>query len=145
MHFDDLSEYTYGERPKSCTGALAVGWLALSAPFVMGAISRAVMSRVKVLVENPINLTRGYHACEFCVDHLRNHKVDSRALVRQLRDLGALGNGEILVTGLDGVCYFSPVLVAHYMEVHEYCPPLEYCEAVVSMHLDAAVRPDERR
>ena len=43
-----------------------------------------------------------------------------------------MGNGEIRVAGSAGVVYVAPVLVAHYVEVHNYCPPEEFIVAVIS-------------
>jgi hypothetical protein len=43
-----------------------------------------------------------------------------------------MGNGEIRVPGLSGVVYVAPVLVAHYVEAHNYRPPDEFIQAVLS-------------
>ncbi len=139
MQFDDLSDYEYGQRPKRCVKAVNVGWLSPSAPFVTGAVHPDIAEKIRILIEKPINLTRGYHACEFCLARLKVPDSDSRLLMGKLRELGALGNGEILVTGVGGICYLSPVLLAHYIEFHSYRPPDEFCSAVSSMQMEECV------
>jgi hypothetical protein len=42
----------------------------------------------------------------------------------------AVGNGEIRVSGKDGIVYAAPTLVCHYIQAHGYFPPEEFIEAV---------------
>jgi hypothetical protein len=44
---------------------------------------------------------------------------------------GTTGNGEIRVFGANGITYVAPVLVVHYIAVHDYLPPKEFVDTVV--------------
>ena len=129
MFFADLTPYEYGyELPRS--NVLNVGWLARGHVFAVGPVPETFVSALRRLAKSPENLYRGYHACEFCpVPPL---VVDSagRRVINPPGD--SMGNGEIRVTGSNGIVYVAPVLVAHYVEVHNYLPPAEFIQAVIS-------------
>ncbi|WBC17744.1 hypothetical protein O7600_13350 [Micromonospora sp. WMMA1998] len=101
--------------------------------FPSGPVSGDLVARLSALAEKPVNLTRGFHLCPFCLAQARSEfSMDDggKALLDSLRGLGAMGNGEILVRGEEGVCYLAPVLVSHYVELHGYQPPREFVVAV---------------
>lgn len=50
----------------------------------------------------------------------------------ELVGLEALGNGEILVRGAADECYIAPVMIVHYIELHNYLPPREFMDAVLN-------------
>lgn len=108
----DLSPYNY--KP-FCKGppddrVLAVGWLDSSVPFTKGSSDPHLLRVLKILAAKPVNLTRGFYTCPYC---------------RRAR-----GNGEIRVAGVNGLTYAAPVLISHYVEKHNYLPPVEFIEAV---------------
>jgi len=128
MFFEDLTPYEYGyEMPRS--NVLNVGWLSRGHVFPVGAVPEAFVNALRRLIKSPENLYRGYHSCEFCPEP--PIVVGSNGL----RVIGppeeTMGNGEIRVAGLDGVVYVAPVLVAHYVTVHNYRPPAEFIGAVI--------------
>jgi hypothetical protein len=88
---------------------------------------------LRLLAENPINMTRGSHLCAFCLKELQSNSpgIDGKLIIQSLRGLGGLGNGEIVVTDGTDACYFAPTLVLHYVEVHGYRPPDEFIGAVM--------------
>ncbi len=118
-YFEDLTPYAYilgkwTEQPV----ALNVGWLDKSVEYLdgrhefeIGPVPLGFTERLAELVEHPVNLCRGWHNC-WC-----GH---------------AQGNGEIRVTGADGVVYAAPVLIAHYVTAHGYRPPTAFIDAVLS-------------
>ena len=129
MYFADLTPYEYGyAMPRS--NVLNVGWLARGHVFPTGAVPEALVDALHRLVRSPENLYRGYHNCEFCPDP--PVVVDSTGM-RVVNPPGAsMGNGEIHVEGPGGVVFVAPVLVAHYVEVHQYRPPDAFVRAVIS-------------
>ena len=129
MFFADLTPYEYGyEMPRS--NILNVGWLSRGHVFPEGAVPEGFINALRRLVRSPENLYRGYHSCEFCPDPPLVVSSTGRRVITPPGD--TMGNGEIRVAGSAGVVYVAPVLVAHYVEVHNYCPPEEFVVAVIS-------------
>ena len=118
----DLSTYNYGPFRKEHPDPklLAIGWLDRSVPYNQGCVHRDVVRRLLNLAAKPVNLTRGFHVCQYC----------DRSGTDQNGERGARGNGEIRVAGANGKVYASPVLICHYIEEHSYRPPDEFLEAV---------------
>jgi hypothetical protein len=129
MFFADLTPYEYGyAMPRS--NVLNVGWLARGHAFPVGAVPATLVHALRRLARSPENLYRGYHSCEFCPEP---PVVVSSTGKRVSNPPGeTMGNGEIRVAGLEGVVYVAPVLVAHYIEVHNYRPPEAFIQAVIA-------------
>jgi hypothetical protein len=136
MYYPDLSPYQYGELPDGCAAARNVGWLDSAEPYTRGPVPNGFAECLADLVENTLtNLTRGYHACDFCLAEIRGEAAgafDAKALMAALRERAALGNGEVVVTSADGSCLVAPALVLHYVERHGYRPPNAFVEAVMA-------------
>ena len=128
MFFADLTPYEYGYEV-SRSNVLNVGWLSRGHDFPVGAVPETFVNALRRLVKSPENLYRGYHRCEFCPDP---PVVVSSTGLRVINPPGeTMCNGEVRV-GSEGVVYVAPVLVAHYVEVHNYRPPEEFILAVIS-------------
>jgi hypothetical protein len=112
--FADLTPHTYA--PTGDLEILNVGWLDECRPFAVGATSRDFQDALLELCKRPIILHRGVHACCYC----RGQRQD-RA-----------GNGQVRVLSPKGIWYAAPTLVHHYVSVHEYSPPADFVDAVVS-------------
>ena len=122
MFFADLTPYEYGyEMPRS--NVLNVGWLSRGHVFRAGAVPEPFVKVLRRLVKSPENLYRGYHTCEFCPEPPLVVDSTGRRVISPPGD--TMGNGEIRVVGSTGVVYVAPVLVAHYVEAHNYRPPDE--------------------
>ena len=129
MFFADLTPYEYGyEMPRS--NVLNVGWLSRGHAFAIGAVPGTLVNALRRLAKSPENLYRGYHSCEFCPDPPVVVDSTGRRVIGPPGD--TMGNGEIRVAGLNGIVYVAPVLVAHYVEVHNYRPPDEFIRAAIS-------------
>ncbi|GAB3150836.1 hypothetical protein GCM10027290_39010 [Micromonospora sonneratiae] len=134
MYFPDLSSYEYGPLAFPCPVAFNVGWLDVSESFSSGPVCEGFLEKLGFMVESPINVTRGAHLCAFCLVEVQSkcgEKMNGMLMVQSVERLGGLGNGEIVVKGEGGVCYFAPVLIYHYVEKHEYQPPDEFVDAVL--------------
>jgi hypothetical protein len=116
MYQKDLSINNYSGKPKP--NVLAVGWLSKDHSFTWGTTDPDIVTELK---HRPIvNRCKGSHNCEFC----------NYATYKEYHDNGASGNGEIIVKSKSGIYYVMPVLVVHYIEVHNYRLPLEVEEAL---------------
>lgn len=93
---------------------VAVGWLDQEHAFPTGPTSSEFRNKLKRLCDRPVRRTRGFHLCVFCTGET----------IR--------GNGEIDVAGPDGRIFVAPSMIWHYVDAHEYQPPLDFIEAVVT-------------
>src|SRR5262249_38297781 len=112
--FPDLSPHTY--TPTRGLDVLNIGWLDEGHPFPVGQPTQAFRDALADLCKHPILLHRGSHACWFCRGRLQKEA----------------GNGQVRVLGGRDVWYSAPILVHHYVTQHEYRPPAEFIEAVLS-------------
>ena len=92
----------------------AIGWLDQAKPFEIGDTPESVFKSLQVLLQNPSSsfVSPGVHVCNLC------------------QYSGETGNTTLLVPG-NGVLYFCPELILHYVSVHWYKPPEEFCQAVL--------------
>lgn len=112
-YFADLTPYTYSSsRFAEQTDAVNIGWLEQPHSFALGDVPAGFSERLRALIDEPINLYRGWHTC-WCGQ--------------------AQGNGDIRVLSMDGVRYAAPVLIAHYVQVHHYKPPQAFIDAVMAL------------
>lgn len=129
MHFEDLTLNDYGRlRPPGT--ALSVGWLAAGHNFPVAPPSAELVAALRSLVAYPVNLFRGFHQCEFCPSsppEMRNGFLWNTA------PWEILGNGEIHVLGEGGITYVAPVLIRHYVEVHQYASPTDFVQACLAL------------
>ena len=138
MFFADLTPYEYG-REEPVSHILNVGWLSREHPFRSGETPAGLVEALRRWIATPVNLYRGRHLCEFCPEPVAFLDRQGHRTIEPPPDTA--GNGEIRVPGADGRVYVAPVLVAHYVEVHEYLPPPEFVEAVLSSRGIASVSP----
>jgi hypothetical protein len=130
MHYPDLTPYEYG-RADPCATVVNIGWLSIEHSFPKGDVSADFVRTLRRLVASPVNLYRGSHLCEFCPPPPKELSPGGTWMVKP--PLGTTGNGEIRVSGLDGTVYVAPVLIAHYVEAHQYVPPAEFVDAVMAL------------
>src|SRR5690242_20464181 len=96
----------------------AVGWLHPGHPYTTGAVDDVVLARIKQFAAQSrqsaealyFGAVGGVHTCEFCG--------------------GAQGAGNFGVPGGE-LLFVAPEMVVHYIEEHGYCPPAEFCDAVL--------------
>ena len=133
-YFSDHSPYAYGHG--SHPGVVHVGWLDDIHPYPTGTVDALLIEKMKLLASNPVELYRGKHICELCVkspDLVKTRLPNS--VVLDPNCSWARGsdqrssNGEIRVSG-EGIIFAAPVLIVHYIEVHNYLPPTEFLRAV---------------
>ena len=129
MYFTDLSEYCY--QPANVNGLVNVGWLDKSHSYETGLVSPDLIDRLLLLAsEFSVNRTRGLHSCPFCEQ--RYSRLGGVG-VRWRGRLLVLGGAEIRVPGEAGINFAAPDLVAHYIQDHNYSPPVEFQDALQSL------------
>lgn len=129
MYFADLSQYKYS-RGDSRPNVVNIGWLSSDHPFLKGLVSDEFLARLRKLIQAPVDLTRGFHLCEFCPPPPATTTEGGLPSIDPAP--GTIGNGEIRVSDKSGKTYVAPVLILHYVQAHGYLPPSEFIQAVVS-------------
>ncbi|MFC8263325.1 hypothetical protein ACFUNF_38405 [Streptomyces sp. NPDC057291] len=98
-----------------------MGWLDRGKKYSQGAPPPSLVEALKRMTRtHRAQQTRGFHFCPWCASRLSYGGPD-----------GPEGSAEIRVMGR-GVVYAAPELIAHYVEAHDYLPPTEFIEAVLS-------------
>jgi hypothetical protein len=133
-YFSDHSPYAYGHG--SHPGVVHVGWLDNIHPYPKGTVDARLIEKMKLLASNPVELYRGKHICELCVEppDLVKTTQPNRVVLdpncswaRWVNQRSS--NGEIRVSG-KGIIFAAPVLIVHYIEAHNYLPPTAFLRAV---------------
>src|SRR5262249_28204452 len=65
-YFPDLAPYAYGRHPHP--GVVHVGWLDGIHSFPKVPVARRVIEKMKRLAAAPVELYRGSHLCEVCIE-----------------------------------------------------------------------------
>lgn len=119
VHVPDLA-------PMGHPQLIAVGWLSQVEPFSRGPINDAFVGALLSLLEDPWqpSVAAGAHRCEFC--RVSGGPTRLEHAGRSI-SLGALN----LYVPHEGRVFVSPSLIAHYIDAHEYAPPVIYQEAIV--------------
>ena len=110
MWISDLSPYS------DAATIVAVGWLARGHEYPLGVAEPEVYAKLQSLLTDPWQPTAaaGLHRCDLCL--YAAEKAGSR---------------NVFVPG-KSIVYVAPELITHYMNVHGYLPPREFCEAVIN-------------
>jgi hypothetical protein len=135
MYYADLTPYEYfmktrGPITDNAPQPLNVGWLEAGHPFTKGDVSNVFMARLWAFCCAPVNLTRGFHECQFCSDESFAYLT-----VRQGDEKIGMGHAEIWVFGDDDKVYVAPTLIYHYITHHNYLPPEPFIRAVLEAPL----------
>ncbi len=108
MEYIDLTSYSYDEFP---VPMLNIGWLGTE--YGIQGCGRIILPGEFELLMNASNrlggLTLGVHECEFCPEGST-----------------FAGNGEYRYYSNNGATYAAPMMIFHYIESHDYCPPSEF-------------------
>lgn len=131
-YYQDLTPYEYSPDPLVDPRPLNVGWLSREMPFEKGVTSQQFKDRLLEFCSDElvINIMRGFHACEFC-NLSYEQWADKRNKPGEKNHWASIGDGEIRVLGKSAV-YAAPSLIYHYVIDHQYKPPDEFVEAVLT-------------
>ena len=119
-YYPDLTRFEYpfqemiskGKYPKTAIPFVNIGWLGAGHNYPRGETEIVFRERLAFFCRTHAEWVywAGFHTCEFCGK--------------------ARGSCEIRVVGKEKL-YVAPVLVHHYVVVHEYRPPEEFIQAVL--------------
>ena len=133
-YFPDLSSYAYGHG--SHPGVVHVSWLDNVHPYPKGDVDAGLIEELKLLASKPVELYRGKHICELCIeptDIVKTYMPNGIIIdltVSWARWIGERSsNGEIRVSR-EGITFAAPVLIIHNIEVYHYLPPSQFLQAV---------------
>lgn len=137
-YYPDLTQNTLAARGK---GVRSVGWLSSLHDYPRGTSPPGFLAALRILREQSVEMFEvltwwpafaGPHTCEFCGTFLDSGEI-------------AVPRGDLL--------FVAPRMVVHYVETHDYLPPLVFVQAVMSCPNPAtsqyaesvaiATRPDE--
>jgi len=112
--FEDLSPCDYF-GPQCAETLQAVGWLERGHAFPQGKADRRVFDRLAEFRKDPWQpvLSAGPHNCDLCSYN------------------GEAGVSNLFIPG-NGRLFVCPELIVHYMNAHQYCPPEDFCRAVLA-------------
>jgi hypothetical protein len=104
----------------------AVGWLDRSHAYARGEVTEAFFEALIRLLVDPWQPaeTAGRHACTLCKFGGGPSRISFNGIAV------TLGASNVFVPG-DTCVYVSPSLIAHYVDAHEYCPPIDFVSAVL--------------
>jgi len=127
-YYPDLSTYTYHAKVID-PHVLNIGWLDGIHPFHTGATSEAFLERLWLFCQRSVQTARGFHDCELC------QEARSRLIERSSDKKLMLGAAQIRIPGKNNSSYAAPDLIYHYITMHQYRPPEEFVQAVLSAPL----------
>lgn len=138
--FKDLTPYEYlADREPLTPKPLNIGWLGVQIPFETGLTPQEFKNKLLrfCLDQYIVLITRGFHACEFCwFPWTQWDEYDQEDRYGSSAHWASIGNGEIRVLGKSAV-YAAPALVYHYVVEHQYKPPDEFIEAILTGEPDS--------
>ncbi|MFV5991379.1 hypothetical protein ACNPQM_02655 [Streptomyces sp. NPDC056231] len=129
-YYADLTPYTYfAHNPQGGSAGLwrgvsvvNVGWLARGRRYPKGVAPAGLVETLKHMRRtHRAQQTRGLHSCPWCAYRLFGARADCPQ-----------GSAEIRVMGRE-IAYAAPELISHYVEGHDYLPPDNFVEAVLSV------------
>jgi len=131
MYFADLSPCNYFSFGRS-ERLRAVGWLAWGHPYRerQAELPQDNFRQLLRLLVNPWEPLHfmGQHECDFCFG---NEEAARRFTLERYGFVIHFGASNLFVPGR-GCIYVAPSMIAHYMDAHDYEPPAEFWEAVLS-------------
>jgi hypothetical protein len=122
--FADLAPCSYFGKWEN--ELLAVGWLESGSEFRRGAVDPSVFSSLVRLCANPWQplVVMGRQPCPFCRFTGGPGQISFEGTQVQM------GSANLFVPGTEKV-FVAPTMVVHYIDAHEYAPPVEFQEAVL--------------
>jgi len=130
--YEDLASCDYFGAWES--SLVAIGWLEANQPIVTGEVSQAFLLKLVELCQKPvqrrfIGCMMGLHRCGICA---AKGIYTERSLVVIGKRL-EVGQTNLFVPAKDDARVFvAPSLIVHYITEHQYCPPVEFQEAVLA-------------
>lgn len=128
-YYKDLSVYTYHEKWMG-DKILNIGWLEKNREFNVEKDKTLSLKIVEKLWEqwNKREVkTRGFHVCDLC-----EHQEFPLTLQDPNGNVCSVGSAEFRILGKGGVVYAAPDMILHYILEHDYRPPNEFVDCILS-------------
>jgi hypothetical protein len=122
-HYNDFTDYCYGQGVYHVPGTVNIGWLGASLDFETMEPNDGLLDLVWDYCKISVAQYRGIHECEYCGS--RRSDISERH-----GEMRLLGSAEVRVFGDSGAIYAAPDLIYHYMSVHRYRPPEQFVRAM---------------
>ncbi len=117
-----------------------VGFLVRGVPYETGAVDQLVFERLCELTKDPwhFQVAAGVHHCNLC-RFTGNSVASYQGIAGKpnairtpgLRVSATSSSGSVLIPG-DGHLFSFLTSITHYIDSHGFCPPAEFCEAVLN-------------
>jgi hypothetical protein len=122
--YPDESECTYFKRSPKLT---AIGWLEAGHPFSRGPVEQSFFDKLGELFIKPWEpySLAGRHECEFC------RFTGGPAAIAVNGTKVFLGSSNLFVPAGTRM-YVVPSMALHYIDAHEYAPPMTFQDAVMN-------------
>jgi hypothetical protein len=138
-YFADLSTYET-DFGLAIPGVLNIGWLGARSDFKKGEAPKDFVDKLKRLINASssdslklvMGIWRGTFNCPLC--SIGNNDIQKNWEIQE--EIANLGNAEIWIPSCHrkGVYYSSSTWLCHYIIDHQYLPPAEYIESVLSVN-----------
>lgn len=146
-YYPDLSPYRYFPSDDTPV-AVNIGWLSGWYPFRRGKVPLPFLERLREFCIAKVMSTRGFHSCGIGWCKLRQCSglsfLQSQIHVDYKNQELRLGSAEIRVFGLGAIVYAAPNLIYHYVSAHQYRPPEEFVQAVLTSPLPSSQEYQQR-
>ena len=113
MYIPDLSQDAYFMG--NCPFIRSIGWLGKENQYSKGDSPSDLIELLQKHLEEhwACFAAFGLHDCEICVSEGKHHMESTNLFIPA-----------------EGVIYFAPGMIVHYIQEHQYAPPAEFVEAV---------------
>ena len=127
IFFTDLTSYSYQIAPFTLEGVKNVGWLDFDSGFPLGDMPRPVFQKLK-------KLAGGSGDFQPLVEPIRALTICQECGVLQLLSSAGkiLPSAELWISSHETI-YAVPIMILHFIEVHNYLPPAEFIAAVEAL------------
>lgn len=104
----------------------SVGWIDSSTNYARGPVGREIFDKLFELLINPWQpfVSAGFHDCPLC-----RFTGGPRQIGVNNCDI-TVGNSNLFIPD-DQCVYVAPSTLIHYIDAHDYCPPLVFRQAVL--------------
>jgi hypothetical protein len=109
-HYVDLTPYEYAVKPGAYKNAVNIGWLDKGQDYTKGEVPVGFLKKLanaEILAHH-----KGGHRCPFC---------------------GGGYSSQVHYVQGNGIKYVFPQMLSHYISEHNYKPPQEFIDAVMSL------------
>ena len=119
-YFQDLTPYVYDGRNSSC---LNIGWLD-GREYNMGECPKEFIDNLDTVISSNQFVSarhKGFYTCDLCDKSIHHREKGKSSTILTIND--------------DGRCYSFPKMILHYIKSHNYKPPQEFIDAVMSLEI----------